>query len=135
MLQAMNTGHDGSLTTLHANTPQDALLRLETMVLQAVDLPVRAIRDQIEAAVHVIVQTRRLASGKRMVTHISEVVGVDPVEGVVMTNDIFEERDGNLCFSGYLPTFVDVLVLRKWLDPSILFAAAPKAAAAVAGAR
>jgi pilus assembly protein CpaF len=122
MIQAMNTGHDGSLTTLHANTPQDALLRLETMVLQAVDLPVRAIRDQIEAAVHVIVQTRRLNSGKRMVTHISEVVGVDPVEGTVITNDIFEERDQTLRFSGYLPTFVDVLVTKKYLDPAILFA-------------
>ena len=132
MLQAMNTGHDGSLTTLHANTPQDALLRLETMVLQAVDLPVRAIRDQIEAAVHLIVQTRRLMLGKRMVTCISEVVGVDPVEGVVLTNDIFEERDGTLCFSGYLPSFVDVLVSKKYLDPTVLFASAVRTPARTA---
>ena len=122
MLQAMNTGHDGSLTTIHANTPDDALLRLETMVLQAADLPVRAIRDQIEAAIHLIVQCRRLPSGKRMVTHISEVVGVDPVEGVVLTNDLFEERDGRLRFSGYLPSFVDALVSGGKLDPRVLFA-------------
>ena len=122
MLQVMNTGHDGSLTTIHANTPDDALLRLETMVLQAADLPVRAIRDQIEAAIHLIVQCRRLASGKRMVTHISEVVGVDPVEGVVLTNDLFEARDGQLRFSGYLPSFVDALVAGGHLDPRVLFA-------------
>jgi len=122
MLQAMNTGHDGSLTTLHANTPQDALLRLETMVLQAADLPVRAIRDQIEAAIHLIVQCQRLTSGKRMVTHVSEVVGVDPVEGVVVTNDLFELRDGVLEFSGYLPSFVDALVAKGYLDPAVLFA-------------
>jgi Flp pilus assembly CpaF family ATPase len=128
MLQAMNTGHDGSLTTVHANTPEDALLRLETMVLQAVDLPVRAIRDQIEAAIHVIVQTARLPSGKRMVTRIAEVVGVDPVEGIVVTNDIFEERAGTLFFSGYLPSFVDELVTRKSLDPGVLFAPAEEAA-------
>ena len=131
MLQAMNTGHDGSLTTIHANTPTDAMLRLETMVLQAANLPVRAIRDQIEAAIHVIVQCRRLGSGKRMVTHISEVVGVDPVEGVVLTNDLFEERDGVLRFSGYLPSFVDVLVSSGRLDPNVLFASVkPPATAA-----
>ena len=122
MLQAMNTGHDGSLTTIHANTPEDALLRLETMVLQAVDLPVKAIRDQIEAAVHVIVQTRRLPSGKRMVTHVSEVVGVDPVDERVLVNDVFEQRDGILQFSGILPSFVDELIAKKWLDPEVLFA-------------
>ena len=66
MLQAMNTGHDGSMTTLHANTPRDALSRLETMVLMAgVDLPVRAIREQIAAAVDVIIQQARLKDGTR----------------------------------------------------------------------
>ncbi len=123
MLQAMNTGHDGSLTTLHANSPEDAMLRLETMVLEAVDLPVRAIRSQIEAAVHVIVQASRLASGKRMVTHISEVVGMDPEDGRILTNDIFEERDGQLLQSGYLPTFVGDLVDKGYIDPGVLFAA------------
>ncbi len=123
MLQAMNTGHDGSLTTLHANTPVDALLRLETMVLEAVDLPVRAIRDQIEAAIHVIVQVQRLPSGKRMVTHVSEVVGIDPVEGVVITDDIFAERDGTVAFTGYLPSFTDELIRKGHLQAEQLFAA------------
>lgn len=123
MLQAMNTGHDGSLTTIHANSPQDAMLRMETLVLEAVDLPVHAIRSQIEAAVHVIVQAQRLPSGKRMVSHISEVVGVDPEHGRILTNDIFEERDGHLVHSGYLPTFVEELVNKGFIEPEALFAA------------
>ena len=78
MLQAMNTGHDGSLTTLHANTPRDAIARLETMVLMAgMDLPVRAIRDQIASAVHLIVQQTRFSDGTRKVTSITEVTGID----------------------------------------------------------
>lgn len=88
MLQAMNTGHDGSLTTGHANSPRDMLARLETMVLMAgMDLPVRAIREQIASAVDVIVQQSRLKDGSRKVTHITEVVGM---EGEVITlQDIF----------------------------------------------
>ncbi|GIE98420.1 CpaF family protein [Paractinoplanes rishiriensis] len=78
MLQAMNTGHDGSLTTLHANTPRDALARLETMVLMAgMDLPMRAIRDQIASAVDLIIQITRFKDGGRKVTHITEVVGME----------------------------------------------------------
>ncbi|MDH3591266.1 MAG: CpaF family protein, partial [Planctomycetota bacterium] len=125
MLQAMNTGHDGSLTTLHANNPTDALLRLETMVLQAVDLPVRAIRDQITAAVHIIIQAARLPSGKRMVTHVSEVIGIDPEAGTVLTNDIFEEKDQQLRFSGYLPSFMQEIADDGYLDPQTLFDADP----------
>jgi len=88
MLQAMNTGHDGSLTTLHANTPRDSLSRLETLVLMAgFDLPIRAIREQIASAVDVIVQLQRLKDGTRRITHITEVVGM---EGDVVTmQDIF----------------------------------------------
>ncbi|MFV0525532.1 MAG: CpaF family protein [Acidimicrobiales bacterium] len=88
MLQAMNTGHDGSLTTLHANTPRDALSRLETLVLMAgYDLPVRAIREQISSAVDLIVQLQRLRDGTRRITHITEVVGM---EGDVITlQDVF----------------------------------------------
>ncbi|MEM7340001.1 MAG: CpaF family protein [Actinomycetota bacterium] len=83
MLQAMNTGHDGSLTTLHANTPRDALSRLETLVLMAgYDLPVRAIREQISSAVDVIVQLQRLRDGSRRITHITEVSGM---EGDIVT--------------------------------------------------
>ena len=88
MLQAMNTGHDGSLTTLHANTPRDSLSRLETLVLMAgYDLPVRAIREQISSAVDLIVQLSRLRDGTRRITHITEVEGM---EGEIITlQDVF----------------------------------------------
>jgi pilus assembly protein CpaF len=89
MLQAMNTGHDGSLTTLHANTPRDALSRLETMVLMSgMDLPLKVVRQQISSAVDLIVQQSRLKDGSRKVTAITEVVGMEG-DTVVMT-DIFK---------------------------------------------
>ena len=89
MLQAMNTGHDGSLTTLHANTPRDALSRLETMVLMSgMDLPLKVVRQQISAAVDLIVQQTRLKDGARKITAITEVVGMEG-DTVVMT-DIFK---------------------------------------------
>jgi pilus assembly protein CpaF len=88
MLQAMNTGHDGSLTTAHANTPRDMLSRLETMCLMAgMDLPVRAIREQIASAVDVIIQQQRLRDGSRKVTHVTEVQGMEG--DVVVMSDIF----------------------------------------------
>ncbi len=75
MLQAMNTGHDGSLTTIHANNPRDGVARLETMVMMAgFELPMKAIRQQISSAVNLIVQANRLQGGPRRVTHITEVV-------------------------------------------------------------
>lgn len=88
MLQAMNTGHDGSLTTLHANNPRDSLSRLETLVLMAgYDLPVRAIREQISSAVDMVVQLQRLRDGSRRITHITEVAGM---EGEIITlQDVF----------------------------------------------
>ncbi len=88
MLQAMNTGHDGSLTTVHANSPRDTLARLETLVLMAgFDLPVRAIREQMSSAIDVIVQLSRLRDGSRRVTHVTEVQGM---EGDVITlQDVF----------------------------------------------
>ncbi len=83
MLQAMNTGHDGSLSTVHANSPRDAIARLETLVLMAgMDLPLRAIREQIASAVDVIVQLTRLRDGTRRVTHVTEVQGM---EGEIVT--------------------------------------------------
>jgi pilus assembly protein CpaF len=89
MLQAMNTGHDGSLTTLHANSPRDALSRLETMVLMAgMDLPLKVVRQQISSAVDLIIQQTRLKDGSRKVTAITEVVGMEG-EVVVLT-DIFK---------------------------------------------
>jgi pilus assembly protein CpaF len=88
MLQAMNTGHDGSLTTIHANNPRDAISRLETMSLMAeLNLPDRAIRQQIVSAVSLIVQVARLSDGSRRITQISEVTGID--DDMVMLQDIF----------------------------------------------
>ncbi len=88
MLQAMNTGHDGSISTLHANTPRDALARLETMVLMAgMDLPVKAIREQVASAVDLIVQQTSLKDGSRRITYVTEVVGM---EGDIITlQDLF----------------------------------------------
>jgi pilus assembly protein CpaF len=117
MLQAMNTGHDGSLTTLHANTPRDALSRLETMVLMAgMDLPSRAIRDQIAAAVDLIIQISRFKDGSRKVTHVTEVVGM---EGDTLTlQDLFLYETGTdgsplssaaLRSTGVRPRFSDAL--------------------------
>jgi len=89
MLQAMNTGHDGSLTTLHANTPRDALSRLETMVLMAgMELPLKVIRQQVASAVDLIVQQSRMKNGPRKITAISEVAGMEG-DTIVMT-DIFK---------------------------------------------
>ena len=89
MLQAMNTGHDGSLTTLHANTPRDALSRLETMVLMSgMDLPLKVVRQQIASAVDLIIQQTRLKDGSRKVTAVTEVVGMEG-DTVVMT-DVFK---------------------------------------------
>jgi pilus assembly protein CpaF len=89
MLQAMNTGHDGSLTTIHANSPRDALSRLETLTLMAgMDLPLRVVREQIASAMDLVVQTSRLKDGSRKVTAITEVAGMEG-ETIVMT-DIFK---------------------------------------------
>jgi pilus assembly protein CpaF len=83
MLQAMNTGHDGSLTTVHANSPRDALSRIETMIaMGAVNLPERAMRQQITSAIQIVVQQTRLSDGSRRVTSISEITGM---EGDVIT--------------------------------------------------
>jgi pilus assembly protein CpaF len=91
MLQAMNTGHEGSLTTIHANSPRDALSRLETLVLTAgVDLPLRAIREQISSAFDVLVQIARLVDGSRRITHITEVLRME--SEVITLQDIFHAR-------------------------------------------
>ena len=89
MLQAMNTGHDGSLTTVHANTPRDAISRIETLVLMAgMDLPLKVVRQQISSAVDLIVQQTRLKDGQRKVTAVTEVAGMEG-EIIVLT-DIFK---------------------------------------------
>jgi pilus assembly protein CpaF len=106
MLQAMNTGHDGSITTVHANSPRDSVARLETMVLMAgVDLPVRAIREQVASAVDLIVQQSRLKDGTRRITAVTEVIGME--SDVITMQDIFSfdfsaGRDENGRFRGQL---------------------------------
>jgi len=119
MLQAMNTGHDGSLTTAHANTPRDAISRLETMCLMAgMDLPMRAIREQIASAVQLVIQQSRLQDGSRKLTYITEITGM---EGEIITmQDIFrfEQRGvdpsgkvvGFFAPTGNIPTFLEELV-------------------------
>jgi pilus assembly protein CpaF len=88
MLQAMNTGHDGSLTTAHANSPRDMLRRMEVMVLMAgMDLPVSAIREQISSAVDIVIQQTRFADGSRKISHISEITGIE--SGTIQLNDIY----------------------------------------------
>jgi Flp pilus assembly CpaF family ATPase len=123
MLQAMNTGHDGSMTTIHANSPEDTIMRLETMVLMAVEMPVRAIREQIAAALHIVVQMVRLPTGHRRLTHVSEIVGIDPETTRVMVEDIFvlRGRDGKdrLRHTGYIPTFAEELMARGFLSVEV----------------
>jgi pilus assembly protein CpaF len=121
MLQAMNTGHDGSLTTLHANSTRDALARMETMVLMSgMDLPVRAIREQIASAVHLVIQQTRFADGSRKVTAISEVSGMEM--DVITMQDIFQFQQegfdeqgavvGRFVPTGFVPRFYDDLQRR-----------------------
>jgi pilus assembly protein CpaF len=116
MLQAMNTGHDGSLTTGHANSPRDMISRLETMVLMAgMDLPVKAIREQIASAVDLIVQQSRLQDGSRRITHLTEVQGM---EGDVITlQDIFIfEQTGKDANHKIVGTFKPTGIRPKFLD-------------------
>ena len=88
MLQAMNTGHDGSITTVHANSPRDALSRIETMCMMAnLNLPEKAIRQQIASAVHIIVQVSRMSDGSRRVTHVTEMTGTSG--DIISLQDIF----------------------------------------------
>ena len=99
MLQAMNTGHDGSLTTLHANSPVDALNRLETMILMSeMDIPLRAIRGYIEKALDLVVNIERLSDGRRKITSISEIVGFDG-ENIIL-KEIFAFRQNGLTEKG-----------------------------------
>jgi pilus assembly protein CpaF len=122
MLQAMNTGHDGSLSTVHANAPRDALARLETMVLMAgFDLPARAIREQIASALNLIVQIERTRDGSRHISHLTEVVGM---EGDIVTlQDIYryDHTTRALVSTGIRPEFVDELGRRGVTVPGELF--------------
>jgi pilus assembly protein CpaF len=135
MLQAMNTGHEGSLTTIHANSPRDALSRLETLVMTAgVELPHRAIREQIASAFDLLVQISRLVDGSRRVTHITEVLRME--SDVVTLQDLFlakapEEGDaangrstrllGTLKPTGLKPNFLDKLATNGVILPPNFF--------------
>ncbi len=121
MLQAMNTGHDGSLTTAHANTPRDCLSRLEVMALMSgLDIPISAIRDQVASAVDIIIQQTRFSCGSRRVTHISEVVGME--QGTIQLQDIFLFKQngfgadgkirGEYVATGHIPDFYHNLMER-----------------------
>jgi pilus assembly protein CpaF len=130
MLQAMNTGHDGSICTVHANAPRDVLARVETMVLMAgIDLPVRAIREQVSSAIDLVVQQTRFKDGTRHITHVTEVVGM---EGDVITlQDLFmydhgvgfDENGrslGTLKSTGLRPKFLDKLAASGvQVDPNV----------------
>jgi pilus assembly protein CpaF len=130
MLQAMNTGHDGSLTTVHANSPRDAISRLETMALMAnLNLPERAIRQQITSAIAIVIQLSRMSDGTRRVTHLTEITGMD--EDVVSMQDIFvfEKQGigpngrviGQFSATGIRPKFADRLKASGITLPASLF--------------
>ncbi len=121
MLQAMNTGHDGSLTTVHANSPRDVMSRLETLVLMSgMDLPVRAIREQIAAAVDIIIHESRFSDGSRKVTHVSEVVGLEGDRTTMQDIFLFVQKGvdgqgrvaGQFQATGAVPTFLEELKAR-----------------------
>jgi pilus assembly protein CpaF len=116
MLQAMNTGHDGSMTTLHANSPRDGLARLETLVLMAgVDLPLKAIRQQISSAINLIVQLSRLRDGSRKVTQISEIVGME-METITMQDIFVLEQKGATSDGKVIAEFTPTGLRPKILD-------------------
>jgi len=127
MLQAMNTGHSGSMTTIHANSTADSIARLETMVLMGAEIPLPAVRRQISSAIHLIVQQERLPNGHRLVSQISEVIGLHPNTGEVETRDIMRLVDlpngqRALKATGYMPRFLGEMVekghlrLESWFE-------------------
>lgn len=131
MLQAMNTGHDGSLSTGHANSPRDMIARLETMVMMAgFDLPVRAIREQIANAIDLIVQQARMSDGTRKITHITEVVGMEG--DTIVLQDLFRFQElgvtsdglvnGKFVSKGIRPTFAEKLETNGFKLPPSWFA-------------
>jgi pilus assembly protein CpaF len=140
MMQAMNTGHDGSISTIHSNSPRDALARLETMCLMAgMEIGIRAIREQVSSALQLIVHQARMKDGTRRITHVTEIVGM---EGDVITlQDLFlfdysagvdsEGRFlGGLKSTGLRPRFVERLQERGIVIPAEVFAPVPGGRAA-----
>jgi Flp pilus assembly CpaF family ATPase len=122
MVQAMNTGHDGSMTTVHANSAGEVIERLEVLMLMAADLPVSSIHRQIASALDLIVHISRMPGGARVITQITEVVHYDAAEKQIIMHDIFNYRTGvALRPTGYLPSFVDALVGKELLDIEFLY--------------
>jgi pilus assembly protein CpaF len=132
MLQAMNTGHDGSLTTTHANSPRDAISRLETLTLMSgFDLPLKVIREQIASAVDLVVQVTRMRDGSRKITSITEIVGMEG--DIIVMNEFFkfEEHgsdedhkvEGEFISSGMRPMFEPRLKLAGFKLPPEMFGA------------
>lgn len=124
MLQAMNTGHDGSLATLHSNSPRDTLSRMETMMLMAeLDLPQRVLRDQIGSALHLIVHVNRYSDGTRRVANITEVAGVE--DHTILLQDVFVTKRENdqlkMHSAGIVPSVVNIMKERGFHVPSYLF--------------
>jgi pilus assembly protein CpaF len=130
MLQAMNTGHDGSLTTVHANSPRDVIARLETMVLMSgMELPSRAIREQIASAVDIIIHESRLSDGSRKVVAISEVTGMEGQQIVMQDIFVFQQTGvdengkvvGTFHPTGAIPSFYEHLKSRGIKMPTAIF--------------
>jgi septum site-determining protein MinD len=133
MLQAMNTGHEGSMTTVHANNPREAVARLETLCLMSgMNLPVRVIREQVASAVNLFVQISRLSDGSRKVTSITELVGLQ--EDTITLQEIFRFKEigfdknrkviGQFRAEGAIPTFIEKFEQRGIVIPRNLFTGA-----------
>ena len=122
MLQAMNTGHDGSLTTVHANTPRDAISRIETLVLMAgMDLPLKVVRQQISSAVDLIVQQTRLKDGQRKVTAVTEVAGMEG--DIIVLTDIFKFNQTDVTSDGKVIGEINATGIRPNFTPRLVAAA------------
>jgi pilus assembly protein CpaF len=136
MLQAMNTGHDGSMTTAHANSSRDALRRVETMVLMAgMDLPLRAVREQISSAFDMVAQLERMSDGTRKITALSEVQGMEG--DIVVMQDLFRyiqvgvhdgKVEGHFTATGVRPRFIDRLEAAGIILPAAIFSPTTKSA-------
>ena len=121
MLQAMNTGHDGSLTTVHANTPRDAISRIETLVLMAgMDLPLKVVRQQISSAVDLIVQQTRLKDGQRKVTAVTEVAGMEG--DIIVLTDIFKFNQTDVTSDGKVIGEINATGIRPNFTPRLVAA-------------
>jgi pilus assembly protein CpaF len=135
MLQAMNTGHDGSMTTVHANSPRDALSRIEQMIgMAGLDISARSIRQQIASAVNVVIQVERMEDGRRRVVSVSELVGME--QDVISMQEIYRfQRQGHdprglilgeFATTGVRPKFMELLATRGIKLPTMAFPVAQK---------